>query len=80
MLPVLLVRLSWHKPVRRNANPATLSAEEGSHYYHFGMIRSGIELSTPTPEADALPLHQRGGLANNVCISRDFVLAADLEL
>ena len=33
-LPVLLVRLSWHQPVCRNAIPTTLSAKMASHYYH----------------------------------------------
>ena len=31
MLPVLLVRLSWHQPVSRNTNRATLSVKKGSH-------------------------------------------------
>ena len=34
-LPVLLVNLSGHQSVSRNANPATLSAKEGTHYYHL---------------------------------------------
>ena len=34
-LPVLLVNLSWHQPVSCNANPATLSAKNGSQYYHL---------------------------------------------
>ena len=33
-LPVQLVHLSWKHEASRNANPATLSAKEGSYYYH----------------------------------------------
>ena len=33
-LPLLLLHVSIHKRVSRNANPATLSAKEGSHYFH----------------------------------------------
>ena len=34
-LPVLMVHLFWLQSVSLYANPATLSAKEGSHYYHF---------------------------------------------
>ena len=49
-LPVLLVDLFCYQPVSRNDDPATVSAKEGSHYYHlykvFDMTRPGIEPAT----------------------------------
>ena len=63
-LPVLLVHLFWHQTVSCNANPETLSAKEGSHYYHF--LKSlvwpdrGSNPLSSTPEVDAPPLHHWG--------------------
>ena len=34
-LSVLLVHLSWHQHVSHNANPESLSANDGSQYYHY---------------------------------------------
>ena len=39
-LPVLLVNLSRHQPVGRNANPVAPSAKKGNHYYESLVWRS----------------------------------------